>query len=170
MPGGNDDAPEAGQKPHLTLVNNSARPTRRKKASNYSRKEKRLLGLFCHLYASRSLINGYVSASRCVNRSLPKIEFLMRHAGSRILTQEMRAQFEMVTVLHCNVQNRMQTIADFSGSPGELVVLMKRESQHISGAARRLKAIEQYLAEAVGRNQNCRSSKASESEADPARR
>jgi hypothetical protein len=48
----------------------------------------------------------------------------------------------------------MQKIADFSGSFAEMVVLMKRESEYISGAARRLKAIEQYLAEAVRQHRN----------------
>ena len=142
MPHENDDETRKPTqiKPNIRLVEDNTKSKPKRKKLKYSKEQKRLAGLLFYLHTCRSLIDGFESAARSFSRALPKIEYLAKRVDPRELSDEARSQVNIVTVLNRDVNERMQTVADFRGSGAEIIVLMKRESEHICGAARRLKS------------------------------
>jgi hypothetical protein len=146
----NDDEPPRKPpliKTHLRLVKDTTRSKPKLKKSKYSTKQKQFLISLFYLRTCRALVDGFDSATSSVSRMLPKIEFFTNCV--RPFTDEELTQINIVGVLYRDLHERIQTLADFHGSLAEFVKILKRESDSVCGAARRLKAIEEYLAEAV---------------------
>ena len=140
-------------KSHLKLVKTPVKQ-KLKGRSKYSKKEMRLACLLMHLHACRSLLDGFESAVSRMPRATSSTKYLADRVDPRELSNEVRSQANVAAVLIRDVNEGLQIVADFCGTFAELVVLTKRESEYVSGAARRLKAVDEYLAEAVRLHRN----------------